>query len=39
MVEGSCLCGSIKYEVELIPEKIFNHTIRVRPYILYFCQL
>lgn len=24
MVEGSCLCGSIKYEVELIPGKIFN---------------
>ncbi|MBM4206966.1 MAG: GFA family protein [Gammaproteobacteria bacterium] len=24
MVEGSCLCGSVKYEVELIPEKIFN---------------
>jgi hypothetical protein len=24
MVEGSCLCGSIKYQVELIPEKIFN---------------
>ncbi len=24
MVEGSCLCGSIKYEVELMPDKIFN---------------
>jgi hypothetical protein len=24
MVEGSCLCGSFKYEVELIPGKIFN---------------
>ncbi len=24
MVEGSCLCGNIKYEVEIIPEKIFN---------------
>jgi len=24
MVEGSCLCGSIKYEVELINDKIFN---------------
>jgi hypothetical protein len=24
MVEGSCLCGSVKYKVELIPEKIFN---------------
>lgn len=24
MVEGSCLCGSIKYQVELIPDMIFN---------------
>lgn len=24
MVEGSCLCGNIRYEVELIPGKIFN---------------
>ena len=24
MIEGSCLCGSIKYEVEIIPDKIFN---------------
>ncbi len=24
MIEGSCLCGSVKYEVELIPDKIFN---------------
>lgn len=24
MVEGSCLCGSVRYEVELIPGKIFN---------------
>jgi len=24
MVEGSCLCGAIKYEVELMPDKIFN---------------
>ncbi len=24
MVEGSCLCGSIKYKVELIPGKVFN---------------
>jgi hypothetical protein len=24
MVEGSCLCGSVKYEVELIPGKVFN---------------
>lgn len=24
MIEGSCLCGSIKYDVELIPDKIFN---------------
>lgn len=24
MVEGSCLCGSIKYQVELLPGKIFN---------------
>jgi hypothetical protein len=24
MVEGSCLCGSIKYTVDLIPDKIFN---------------
>ncbi len=24
MVEGSCLCGSIKYKVELLPDKVFN---------------
>ena len=24
MVEGSCLCGAIKYKVELLPDKIFN---------------
>jgi len=24
MVKGSCLCGEIQYEVELVPEKIFN---------------
>lgn len=24
MVEGSCLCGSIKYKVELLEDKIFN---------------
>jgi hypothetical protein len=24
MVQGSCLCGQIEYEVELIPEKTFN---------------
>jgi len=24
MVKGSCLCGSIKYEVELMQDKIFN---------------
>ncbi|MBP0013513.1 MAG: GFA family protein [Roseofilum sp. SBFL] len=24
MVKGSCLCGQIEYEVELIPEKTFN---------------
>lgn len=24
MVEGSCLCGGIEYEVELVPEKVFN---------------
>ena len=24
MVKGSCLCGSIKNEVELISDKIFN---------------
>ena len=24
MVQGSCLCGRIEYEVELIPEKTFN---------------
>ncbi|WNO09932.1 GFA family protein [Teredinibacter sp. KSP-S5-2] len=24
MIEGSCLCGAIKYQVELIPGKIFN---------------
>ena len=24
MVSGSCLCGKIQYEVELIPEKTFN---------------
>lgn len=24
MVEGSCLCGAIKYEVALFPDKIFN---------------
>ena len=24
MVKGSCLCGNIRYEVEIIPEQIFN---------------
>lgn len=24
MIEGSCLCGAVKYQVELIPDKIFN---------------
>lgn len=24
MVQGSCLCGEIEYEVELIPGKVFN---------------
>ena len=24
MVKGSCLCGEIKYEVEIVPEQIFN---------------
>lgn len=24
MVQGSCLCGSVQYEVELIADKIFN---------------
>ena len=24
MVQGSCLCGQIEYEVDLIPEKTFN---------------
>ena len=24
MIKGSCLCGAIEYEVEPIPEKIFN---------------
>jgi len=24
MVKGSCLCGGIEYEVELVPGKIFN---------------
>jgi len=24
MVKGSCLCGEIKYQVELMPDKIFN---------------
>ena len=24
MVKGSCLCGEIEYEVELIEDKIFN---------------
>lgn len=24
MVEGSCLCGNIKYQVEINPEQIFN---------------
>jgi len=24
LVQGSCLCGEIQYEVELIPEKTFN---------------
>ncbi len=24
MVEGSCLCGKVEYEVELYPEKTFN---------------
>jgi hypothetical protein len=24
MVEGSCLCGAIKYQVELMPDMIFN---------------
>lgn len=24
MVQGSCLCGQITYEVELLPNKVFN---------------
>ncbi len=24
MVRGSCLCGAVEYEVELIPDKVFN---------------
>ena len=33
MVKGSCLCGGIKYEVELIPEKIYNcHCSQCRKY-------
>lgn len=24
MIQGSCLCGKIQYEVELIPNKVFN---------------
>jgi hypothetical protein len=24
MIEGSCLCGNIRYEVEIMPDKIFN---------------
>ncbi len=24
MTQGSCLCGQIEYEVELIPDKTFN---------------
>ncbi|WP_200821248.1 GFA family protein [Oceanicoccus sp. KOV_DT_Chl] len=24
MVEGSCLCGNIRYAVEIMPDKIFN---------------
>lgn len=24
MVQGSCLCGNIHYEVEIIPEQVFN---------------
>ncbi|MFI0399340.1 MAG: GFA family protein [Thiolinea sp.] len=24
MIQGSCLCGQIEYEVELIPDKVFN---------------
>ncbi len=24
MVKGSCLCGEIEYEVELIPGKVYN---------------
>ena len=24
MVKGSCLCGNIRYEVEIIPEQVFN---------------
>jgi len=24
MVSGSCLCGEIEYQVELIPEKVYN---------------
>ncbi|WP_444542202.1 GFA family protein [Cellvibrio zantedeschiae] len=24
MIKRSCLCGSVKYKVELIPDKIFN---------------
>lgn len=24
MAQGSCLCGQIEYEVELIPDKTFN---------------
>lgn len=24
MIEGSCLCGKIRYQVEIYPDKIFN---------------
>lgn len=24
MLKGSCLCGNIRYEVEIIPEQVFN---------------
>ena len=24
MIEGSCLCGAIRYEVEPMPDKVFN---------------
>jgi len=31
MEKGSCLCGKIEYEVELIPEKTFNcHCVQCR---------